>query len=366
MRAVEAFVDKRHHRNQTAYTDPKLPNDHIEEFVAAWEENCERAWYDAYISFGNRALGEYQAQAFKEMEDEETEFYKIVAQAEKEVAQKHKREKREARTAFWDDIKLTDRDRNIRVQTQKEGERQEDRKERKEQNERRENDRQEDRIERKRLEAKREAWQDETREWRIEDRVRQEDERKEKTKREKFEGIYEQAQLDHELHVYSEQRTAQPFTFPDDATRMAGTWILGNSGKGKTVLMHNLVFRDAVHSDAAILCIDNKYDFVAPLKTWAHIQDRLVLIEPNNDFLLALNPLDIPRANINHVVELIDHLLSSLVESSLSGAQTLFFRNVVPALYDIFPHPTFADLINVIQNGLTHDQLVTLYDRCDE
>jgi hypothetical protein len=80
---------------------------------------------------------------------------------------------------------------------------------------------------------------------------------------------------------------------------------------------------------------------------------------------LALNPLDIPRANVNHAVEFIDHLLSSLVESELSGAQTLFFRNVVPALYDVFPTPTFTNLLNVIKTGLTHEQLVTLYDRCD-
>jgi hypothetical protein len=87
MQAVEAFIDKRYHRKRTAYNDPELPDDHIEEFVAEWEENCERAWYDAYIKFGNQALGEYQAQKVKEIENEESEFYKILHQAEKEVAQ---------------------------------------------------------------------------------------------------------------------------------------------------------------------------------------------------------------------------------------------------------------------------------------
>jgi hypothetical protein len=197
---------------------------------------------------------------------------------------------------------------------------------------------------------------------------RDEERRIEKERRdtqERYDQIYEQAELDHELWVYKDERLPKPFIYPTDTSRHAGTWILGNSGKGKTVLMHHLAYRDGAHTDAALLFVDNKQDFVAPLKTWARIHDRLVLIEPSNDFLLALNPLDIPRANTNHAVELIDHLLSSLVESELSGAQTLFFRNVVPALYDVFPTPTFTDLLNVIKTGLTHDQIVTLYDRCD-
>lgn len=58
--------------------------------------------------------------------------------------------------------------------------------------------------------------------------------------------------------------------------------------------------------EPSIIVLDSKGDLIGPIKELAVVKDRLVLIEPDPDFPLALNPLDIPRANINHVISLLE------------------------------------------------------------
>jgi hypothetical protein len=283
--AVTSLIDKRFQPGRTPETDPQCPDTFIDEFIEQWWIQARNAYKDAYHKLRVLAVGAHE----HFLDDLERKQNKEHAQLQVAVDRQLKQRDNE------------NRQREQEVQrNQKELEREKD---------------QLDRL-------KRQIQQDEEKER----------EQQRRDQQERYDQLYEQAELDHELWVYKDERLPKPFTYPTDTSRHAGTWILGNSGKGKTVLMHHLAYRDGTQTDAALLFVDNKQDFVAPLKTWPRIHDRLVLIEPSNDFLFALNPLDIPRANVNHTVELIDHLLSSLVESELSGAQTLFFRNVVPAL----------------------------------
>ena len=64
--ALESFIDKRYHRYRTAYDDPDLPSDHIEEFIERWNANLLSAWEDAHTKLAYRAVGEFGDQVDKE------------------------------------------------------------------------------------------------------------------------------------------------------------------------------------------------------------------------------------------------------------------------------------------------------------
>jgi hypothetical protein len=207
-------------------------------------------------------------------------------------------------------------------------------------------------------------------EQREQDRLRKETDREadrlKKEHEDRYNQLYEQAELDHKLFLYNELHTPLPFFFPSDIDRHAGTWIVGYSGSGKSTLEHLLVLNDIFSQQSpgcGILIMDNKLDLVKPFKTYAAIQDRLILIEPRADLFLALNPLNIPGAEKIHTLELIEHLLADQLNSAMSGLQSSLFRHVVPALYDINPHPTFSDLFEIMKHGLTPAQLELLYDK---
>src|SRR5207253_1378624 len=79
------------------------------------------------------------------------------------------------------------------------------------------------------------------------------------------------------------------FSLPDDQ-RFSGHWIVAPPGRGKTTLLHAM-FLDDLMRDASIIVMDSKGDLITPIKELAAVKERLVLIEPDPDFPLALNPL---------------------------------------------------------------------------
>jgi hypothetical protein len=165
--ALMTFVDKRYHLGRTPYTDPKLPDDYIEEFVEQWTENAKAAYAEAILKLRKRAIGEYEAlfDKFGEQSNKELEQYRVavekkLAQEEaerqrklKQLQQEGEKVQRELRQARQDLIRAEDRQRAMLIQQQKEA------------------DRQDALEERRRIDAKREAHMDEKREWTIEDRA---------------------------------------------------------------------------------------------------------------------------------------------------------------------------------------------------
>jgi hypothetical protein len=95
-----------------------------------------------------------------------------------------------------------------------------------------------------------------------------------------------------------------PFAIPQE-TRFAGQWIIAPPGRGKTTLLHHMFLED-LPRDASIIVMDSKGDLINPIKDLKAVQDRLVLIEPDADFPLALNPLDIPSSDVEHTIALIE------------------------------------------------------------
>jgi hypothetical protein len=80
--------------------------------------------------------------------------------------------------------------------------------------------------------------------------------------------------------------------------------------------------------------------------------DRLVLIEPNAAFPLALNPLDIQNADINHTIALLEYVFGSLLDAKFTPLQLTLFRNVLPAIVQGFPNPTLSTFRDIVENGI--------------
>jgi hypothetical protein len=144
--------------------------------------------------------------------------------------------------------------------------------------------------------------------------------------------------------------TPVPFELPDEQ-RFAGHWIIAPPGRGKTTLLHAMLLDD-LDRKASIIIMDSKGDLIEPFKLLPDIKDRLLLIEPDAEAPLALNPLDIPSANIAHTIALLEYVLSTLLEAKPTALQTSLFRKLLPAFLELRENPTIEDLRRMLIEGV--------------
>ncbi len=143
--------------------------------------------------------------------------------------------------------------------------------------------------------------------------------------------------------------TPVPFQLPSEQ-RFSGHWIIAPPGRGKTTLLHQM-FLDDVKRDASIIVMDLKGDLINPIKELQAVKDRLILIDPDPDHPLALNPLDIPKTNVAHTVSLLEYIFSALLEAKMTALQMTLFRSVLPALVEVVPNATLETFRDIIENG---------------
>jgi hypothetical protein len=143
--------------------------------------------------------------------------------------------------------------------------------------------------------------------------------------------------------------TPCPFALPDEQ-RFSGQWVVAPPGRGKTTLLHSMVVHD-LSQDASVILMDSKGDLLEPIKRLQGLADRLVLVEPDAEHPVALNPLDIPRASAHHAVSLLEYVFSSLLDAKMTSLQQTLFRSVLPALVTAVPNPTLEKFRDLMANG---------------
>jgi hypothetical protein len=141
-----------------------------------------------------------------------------------------------------------------------------------------------------------------------------------------------------------------PFVLPEEA-RFAGHWILSPPGRGKTTLLHAMVMDDIEKRGACLILMDSKGDLIEPIRGFRNIQDRLIVIDPDPQNPVAINPLDIARADLAQSVDLLEYLFGSLLEFKMTAMQTTLFRSVLRALVTGFPNPTLDTFRDLLTNG---------------
>jgi hypothetical protein len=159
-----------------------------------------------------------------------------------------------------------------------------------------------------------------------------------------------------------------PFAIPD-TTRFAHQWILAPQGAGKTQAIQFQFLCDlpkVASNEASIIVMDSQGDLIrniAGLQCFADggaLQDKLVLIEPDPEFPLALNIFDMGKERLdqysvrdrerltNSTLELLTYVIGSLSETEMTPKQQTLFRYVLRACMQI-PEATihtFADLLS--------------------
>jgi hypothetical protein len=143
--------------------------------------------------------------------------------------------------------------------------------------------------------------------------------------------------------------TPVPFTLPDEQ-RFSGQWIIAPPGRGKTTLLHSMVIDD-LQKDAAVILMDSKGDLIEPIRKLKEIADRLIIIDPDPDHPIGINPLDVPKTDIVHAVDLLEYVFSALLESKMTALQSTLFRSVLRALVTAFPNPTLETFRDILTNG---------------
>jgi hypothetical protein len=148
--------------------------------------------------------------------------------------------------------------------------------------------------------------------------------------------------------IFSESRIF--FSLPDE-TRYSGHWIIAPPGRGKTTLLHSMVLDD-LSKDACVILMDSKGDLNEPFRSLRDIADRLIVIDPDPDNPIAINPLDIPKQDLSLAVSHLEYVFSSLLESKMTPLQTVLFRSILRALITAFPNPTLETFRDILTNGI--------------
>jgi hypothetical protein len=138
-----------------------------------------------------------------------------------------------------------------------------------------------------------------------------------------------------------------PIELPDE-TRFAGMWCVAPQGMGKTTLLHNLIAQD-IEKDASIILMDSKGELIEPFLTHPALANRRIVIGPDNP--IGMNPLDIPRTDINKTVENLEYLFSSLLDFKVTATQSMLLKAVLRSLVTAFPNPTLDTFQDLMTEG---------------
>ena len=145
--------------------------------------------------------------------------------------------------------------------------------------------------------------------------------------------------------------------------RKEHTYILGNTGSGKTQLIQQLISYD-IETNASIVVIDSQGDLLNTLKRSKLINpERLVIVDPIDsvNYPLALNMFDIGdrsdlnpvelERHINGVVELLNFVFSAVMDSALTDKQGVVFNFCIRLLL-IIPDATLETLVDILEHGI--------------
>lgn len=137
----------------------------------------------------------------------------------------------------------------------------------------------------------------------------------------------------------------------DQETRFSGHWIISPQGRGKTNLLHSLFVED-IGRDASIILMDSKGDLISPIREMKELKDRLIIVEPDPDHPLALNPLDIPGTTHAKTLDLLEYIFGSLLKAEFTSLQKTLLRNLLPAIITNVPNPTLEIFRDIVERGL--------------
>jgi len=153
-----------------------------------------------------------------------------------------------------------------------------------------------------------------------------------------------------------------PWQIPEQV-RFEHQWVLAPQGAGKTQLIQYQITRDieAVKRDeASVVVMDSQGDLI---KLVSHLEaiptDKLIIIEPDPLFPLALNPFDVGKDRLgtydarlsdmldNSAIELLTYVFDTLLGTATTPKQTALFRHTI-RLCRVIPGATIHTLSEIL------------------
>jgi hypothetical protein len=159
-----------------------------------------------------------------------------------------------------------------------------------------------------------------------------------------FESAFTTTPLwNHRNELVPTQTILKPLNIPNERW-FEGTWVVAAQGRGKTNLLRHLAL--SLPEDACFIFMDAKGELIDSISHFREYRDRLVLLEPNSEYPLAINPLDIG----GHSVELLEYIFSALLETKMTPNQSTLFRLVL-LLCGQIPNATLETFRDIMQHG---------------
>jgi hypothetical protein len=135
-----------------------------------------------------------------------------------------------------------------------------------------------------------------------------------------------------------------PERFDIDPKRwFEGTWIVAPPGRGKTNLLRHLILHHL--PNASVIIMDAKGDLLQSFSEYAPIKDRLVFLSPDEEFPLAINPLQIG----GHSTEFLEYIFQLLNTEMTTNQSTLL--SLVLTLCAEIPDANLETFRDILQNG---------------
>lgn len=143
----------------------------------------------------------------------------------------------------------------------------------------------------------------------------------------------------------------QPFVIPYEL-RFSHTWMVAPTGTGKTNALEELISDDlprVARGEASLFVMDSQNELIpriAKLKAFAPgmpLDGRLVLLEPDPDYPLALNLFDMG----NNAGAMIQFVMEALFEVGTTPKQAALFRYLIEAIIAV-PNATLRDFKSLL------------------
>ena len=138
-----------------------------------------------------------------------------------------------------------------------------------------------------------------------------------------------------------------PVGIPEEQ-RYAGSGLSRRQAEEKRHFLHSMVLQN-IGTQASVILMDSKGDLIKPFKTYKAIQPSLIVIEPSEDFPLALNPFDIGHRS-HQTIALLEYIFSALLEAKMTALQSTLFRCALRATLAI--NPSMETFREIIGNGV--------------
>lgn len=152
-----------------------------------------------------------------------------------------------------------------------------------------------------------------------------------------------------------------PFGIPEEL-RYEHTHIVAATGHGKTQTIEYDLANDLKElGQKSIVVIDSQNELIDNLLRLDIPKEKIVLVNPEDiDFPVALNFFaqhrlgqysDLEREQLrNSIVELYEFVLSSIMDTSLTGQQSVIFRYVIRLMLEV-PNATLNTFLDVLEGG---------------